>query len=278
MIFLSYTHTDKPKVDPIAQQLAKVFGQDKVFYDGWSIQPGEGIIEKMNEGLAECEFFFFFVSHESVNSEMVKLEWQNAVYQSAGEDTQIIPVRIDDCSVPPIIQQLRYIDYFGQGQEVALRQMIDVISRQNVYEAGNTIAQSNVCAYLTQMSNGIRAEIRAENYMEPRSVYYFLVPATAENIRSSLKSGKFGSQGISRRAVFKPFGQVNSMEVNAIRHSRPTPTSPGFPFVVELTTTDGALFPLVGIARSVSDEEVEQVPMKSKEHDLLREIRSLIGQ
>ena len=50
MIFLSHTHDDKPVVEPVALQLRKIFCEKKVFYDPWSIQPGDGFIEKMNDG------------------------------------------------------------------------------------------------------------------------------------------------------------------------------------------------------------------------------------
>ena len=51
VIFLSHTHADKPVVEPIAIRLRDIYGQDKIFYDSWSIQYGDGIIQKMNEGL-----------------------------------------------------------------------------------------------------------------------------------------------------------------------------------------------------------------------------------
>ena len=86
MIFISYTKPDKPLVEPIAEKLASVYGQDKVFYDSWSVQPGDGIIDRMNEGLAKCKFFFFFVSKNSLDSNMVKLEWQNALYKADDAD------------------------------------------------------------------------------------------------------------------------------------------------------------------------------------------------
>lgn len=74
MIFISHTAKDKAIVEPIALRLAQVYGQNNVFYDSWSIQPGDGIIDKMNEGLTNCKFFFFFVSKNSLQSNMVKLE------------------------------------------------------------------------------------------------------------------------------------------------------------------------------------------------------------
>ncbi len=46
----------------MALKLTGIFGQDQVFYDSWSIRPGDGIIDQMNKGLEAPEFVFFFVS------------------------------------------------------------------------------------------------------------------------------------------------------------------------------------------------------------------------
>ena len=61
-IFISHNYKDKPIIEPIAIKLGEIYGRENVFYDSWSIQPGDGIIDKMNDGLLECDFFFFFVS------------------------------------------------------------------------------------------------------------------------------------------------------------------------------------------------------------------------
>ncbi len=45
-IFLSHTKADKYIVDYFADNLSRVFGRDSIFYDTWSIAPGESIIEK----------------------------------------------------------------------------------------------------------------------------------------------------------------------------------------------------------------------------------------
>ena len=73
-IFLSHKWKDKP----IAYRLKEVYPANSIFYDSWSIKPGDGIIDKMNEGLKKAGYFFFFISVNSLQSEMVKLEWQNA--------------------------------------------------------------------------------------------------------------------------------------------------------------------------------------------------------
>lgn len=46
MIFLSHNYKDKNVVERVALALREVYGQNKVFYDSWSIQPGEGIVDK----------------------------------------------------------------------------------------------------------------------------------------------------------------------------------------------------------------------------------------
>ena len=58
MIFLSHNSNDKPVVEQVALKLKNIYGQDKVFYDSWSIQPGEGIVDKMDEGLTIGTPFF----------------------------------------------------------------------------------------------------------------------------------------------------------------------------------------------------------------------------
>ncbi len=110
MIFLSHNFKDKAIVEPIALRLRDIFGQENVFYDSWSIQPGDGIIDKMNDGLTQCKLFFFFVSNNSLNSEMVKLEWQNALMKMTSGQTKIIPIRLDNCIMPTILMQSLYID------------------------------------------------------------------------------------------------------------------------------------------------------------------------
>ena len=56
MIFISHNYKDKAIVESIAMRLSSIFGQEKVFYDSWSIQPGDGIIDKMNEGFVSFPF------------------------------------------------------------------------------------------------------------------------------------------------------------------------------------------------------------------------------
>ena len=125
-IFLSHNHSDKPIVDPVAIRLRAIFGEKQIFYDSWSIKPGDGIIDQMNKGLKAPEFVFFFVSAASLKSGMVKLEWQNALYAASKGKTHIIPVRVDGTPMPPVLMQTLYIDMHTIGLEAAIAQIVSV--------------------------------------------------------------------------------------------------------------------------------------------------------
>ena len=172
MIFLSHNYKDKPVVEQFALRLREIFGQDQVFYDSWSIQPGDGIVDKMNDALANCQLFLFFVSKNSLQSKMVKLEWQNAVIKATKGNTKIIPVKVDGCLMPPILLQTLYIDLFGQGLEVALRQVLDVVSGKNTFAPGPQ-QFSNLRAYTYREKDKTIVECHAEFYMEPISHFLF---------------------------------------------------------------------------------------------------------
>ena len=163
MIFLSLNYKDKSIVEPIAVTLSKVFGINSVFYDSWSMQPGEGIIDKMNEGLEKCEYFFFFVSKNSLASNMVKLEWQNALYKATQNKVKLIPVKLDDCLMPAILLQTLYIDIYGKGLDYGLRQIVDVVNNKNTFSQGEQTYE-NVRGYVTFIhpNKEISLEIRAE--------------------------------------------------------------------------------------------------------------------
>lgn len=113
MIFLSHNRKEKPVVEQVALKRRQIYGQENIFYDSWSIQSGEGIIDKMNEGLSKCHFFFFFVSKNSLQSNMVKLEWQDALFKATQNGNSFIPIRMDNSPMPTFLTQSLFIDIFS---------------------------------------------------------------------------------------------------------------------------------------------------------------------
>lgn len=134
MIFMSHNHKDKDFVEHISTKIAEIYGKENVFYDSWSIQPGEGIIERMNAGLQSTKFFFFFVTTNSLNSKMVSLEWQNALMKSSTGDVKFIPIKCDDSPMPALLTQSVYLDLYSTGIDVIITQMKDIIDGNSTFK------------------------------------------------------------------------------------------------------------------------------------------------
>jgi hypothetical protein len=240
MIFLSHNYKDKPIIERFDQALIKMFGRENVFYDSWNIQPGDGIINKMESGLQNCKYFLFFVSANSLASPMVKLEWQNALMRSANNDVmKFVPIRVDKSDMPVLLTQTVWIDLYGQGLDVAVRQTIDVCSGKNLYQP-STETFSNLCAVVSGEGNICNIEIVAEHFMEPISSFAFFFTNPHEDVEWDMptepahKKGTFSDQKL-------PNGTVANVHTMALDR----PTTPGHPFKVRARIKNEATLQIV---------------------------------
>lgn len=255
MIFLSYTHKDEGPVDQIAKKLLIVFGRDKIFYDKWSIQPGDGIIDKMDEGLKNCKFFFFFVSKNSLQSSMVKLEWEPALMKKAKDGIKFIPVKLDDCLMPDILMQTLYVDVFGHGMEVGTRQIIDVIQNRNTYRTGMQTYE-NLRAYMKRTGKEVTIEFRAETYSEPISRFLILTDSKQDEISYSVTNESHFGSG------FKSDLKLSTeLKTNAVFISLDRGTTPAFPVIVSLKPKSDKEIKINGLMRAINQNEFRQIPV-----------------
>lgn len=255
MIFVSHNSKDKAVVEQIALRLRDTFGEENVFYDSWSMQPGDGIIEKMNEGLNDCELFLFFVSKNSLASNMVKLEWQNALMKATAGQCKIIPVKLDDCIMPPILMQSLYIDLFGQGLEIALRQIVDVTSGKSTFAPGPQ-QFSNLRAYVYEESGKLLIECRAEHFMEPKSHFLVLVDNEKDDISFQVRGESMIRSGFNSGVSLKGGRTVNAQLLAATGA-----TTPGFPFLIEVTPKEGKKVDLIGVNHEKSRDDWIPIPI-----------------
>jgi len=137
LIFLSHNHHDKDVVGPIAVHLSTRYGKDDVFYDSWTMRPGDSVIGKMSEGLSRCKFFFYFISENSLKSEMVNLEWQPALFKAAKEGIKFVPIKVDDSNQPAILIDKFYINMYEDGMDTTITRIVDVIENRDssIYNA-----------------------------------------------------------------------------------------------------------------------------------------------
>lgn len=230
MIFLSHNSKDKGIVEPFANKLAEVFGRDNVFYDSWSIQPGDGIIDKMEMGLKNTKYFFFFVSENSLQSNMVRLEWQNAIMKASNEDVKFIPVRLDKSEMPMLLTQTLYLDVYQNGFDVVLRQMIDVIKGVNTYQ-GTATTYENIKAHVKRSDTEAEILIYAQTYMEPISRYAIVISNEENDITWNCETDNMTMTGFNKNAV-----HVGPLNFNALAITVNRATTPEFPVRIKVTS------------------------------------------
>ncbi|WP_275719433.1 toll/interleukin-1 receptor domain-containing protein [Ralstonia solanacearum] len=253
LIFLSHNHKDKPIVEKFALKLREIFPQDKIFYDSWAIQPGDGIVDRMNEALADCELFLFFVSKNSLASKMVELEWQNAVIKATKVQIKIVPVKMDDCMMPPILLQTLYIDLFGQGLEVALAQVSDVANGRNTFKAGPQEFH-NIRAHAYEKNGVVVVECRAAHFLEPISHYVIVVDNSEKDITFSCVSDTMCTIGFNENVPYK--GAV----INGIFVGVECGTPPAFPVIASLKSLNGKPVRVTGVMHEKSPNDWRHVP------------------
>jgi TIR domain len=112
-IFISHSSADKPKlVRRLAEDL-KYVGHE-VWYDEWTIQAGESLAEKIDQGIQECDYFVIVLSEAALRSRWVRQELNAAVVREIErKNVFVIPILIGavkDNQVPISLRSKKYID------------------------------------------------------------------------------------------------------------------------------------------------------------------------
>ena len=227
-IFISYNHKDANIIDMIARRLELEFGRNNIFSDAWSIQPGDSIISKMNEGLEMFTTFFFFISPNSLESKMVSLEWQTALNRAVNNDLKFVGVRIAKCNPPVIISDKLYIDLFGEGMDCAVEKMKCVVKSESTYhpleDTQNLIATSTI-----KNSKTISITIEAKMYAEANPTIAFACSNPLDDFSVCFNvSEAFTITG--KDEITTADGLVLNARTVRLQRS----LMPGFPFVFEV--------------------------------------------
>lgn len=233
-IFISHNSKDKPVVEPIAIKLAEIFGREEVFYDSWSIKPGEGIIDKMNQGLENCRFVFFFVSKNSLNSYMVNMEWQNALMKASKGQVSLIPVRIDNCDFPAILTQTLYLDLFNNGLQIIITSMVELVKGQNTFHPSFVKTKNLAAKFISRTDRKIEIELSANYFMEPVPHFVFVTSNKRNEINFKIKNVNLMKFGFNEGAISMKIDGY-SVIMNGIRIDLPDSLVPDFPQQFEFT-------------------------------------------
>lgn len=108
--FMSHSSKDKPFINQLASDLTEQ--GITVWIDEQMIKVGDSIVEKISQGLAESDYFLLALSENSVGSEWVRRELNQAlVKEIEARAVKILPLKLSDCEVPQIIKEKKYADF-----------------------------------------------------------------------------------------------------------------------------------------------------------------------
>jgi hypothetical protein len=238
-IYLAHNHNDKDVVEPIAIQLRERYGEDSVFYDSWSIQPGDGIIDKMNEGLEKASVVFFFASKNSLSSQMVKVEWENAFFKAvSSSQTKFVTVKLDDSAVPSILLQNLYIDMFSRSYEVGLSDIIAVIENIPIFHEKFPEFHNLFGEIRLQPDNSYILLLKASRFVELDTKFFLLFAKGTDKSKLSFSNNLgMSSNGWNEIDDGSPMYMVDT-RCNLI---------PGQPIRINVKSSDGTKPALVGV-------------------------------
>jgi hypothetical protein len=109
-LFLSHSSKDKLFVVKMAIDLLNQ--NFPVWLDKWNMETGDSLLGKIKAGLDASFFLIIIISKDSVNSEWVTKELNAALIKEEKIGRKfIIPIIINDCSIPEILADRLYLDF-----------------------------------------------------------------------------------------------------------------------------------------------------------------------
>ncbi len=135
-VFISYSHEDGLIARRVADSV-KEAGL-RVWIDEGKMGAGDSFIQKMNEGLGDADYVLFLASQSSIQSRWVSREWMSAL---ADQDKVLIPIRLADVEMPPLLRDLIFID-LATDVEGGLRKIIEFFRKEATAPARATRSAS----------------------------------------------------------------------------------------------------------------------------------------
>ena len=108
-VFISYGHADQSWVRTLANNLHQS-GLD-VFFDEWTINPGDVLVHKLEEGLRTARNGIVVVSASSLSRPWVQEEYAMMITAAVERGFRVIPVLIADAELPLFLANRVWVDF-----------------------------------------------------------------------------------------------------------------------------------------------------------------------
>ena len=126
-IFLSYNSDDKEYVRKLAAALKLTGAQ--VWFDEWTIRPGDSIPAAIDDGLSGFDIFLLVWSEAASESNWVKTEMQAAIDRWINDEScRLIPIRLDSTPVPTLLRSIQHIDGSNSNHIQVAREILGIES------------------------------------------------------------------------------------------------------------------------------------------------------
>lgn len=126
-VFISHSSADKPFLRVLVSLLH--LENITVWLDEFELLPGDILLERISSQIASMTCVIAAISENSLRSRWVLTELMEAMsLELTGNGPRVIPIKIDDCEVPPYLASRLYADFSQPRQfESALRALVDAI-------------------------------------------------------------------------------------------------------------------------------------------------------
>jgi DNA-binding NtrC family response regulator/predicted Ser/Thr protein kinase len=108
--FISYSSHDKDFASRLCNDLT-LYDVD-VWFDDWSIRPGDSITKAIQEGLRISDFVLLLISVSAIESNWAEEELNSSLFSAVSTGKpKLVPLLIEQCDVPPLLRHRKYLDF-----------------------------------------------------------------------------------------------------------------------------------------------------------------------
>lgn len=126
-LFISHRSVDKTIVKAITQEIGNQ-GID-FWIDEEQIQPSDSLIKTINDGLSTMTHFALFWSENCLDASWVEMELSIAVTKLINNKIPIFIIKLDETSVPSIIEDRLYINACNRSPTIVAEKIHDAIDK-----------------------------------------------------------------------------------------------------------------------------------------------------
>lgn len=107
--FICHASEDQPAARSLAAAMSRLGAE--VWFDEWEIRVGDSIVQKIGDALGTVSHLVVLLSQNSVGKPWVQKELSSALMRQLSEKSiTVLPLRLDNCSIPPILADVKYAD------------------------------------------------------------------------------------------------------------------------------------------------------------------------